>query len=80
MRQVTVNLYQFSELEERAKERARDWWRNASSGDNSWSEHTVEDFGDVLKACGYDYVNSAEYIDETIAANEYEFTADGERA
>jgi hypothetical protein len=33
---TTRNIYQFSELNEKAKENARDWWRNASMQDEWW--------------------------------------------
>lgn len=34
MKAITINLYTFNELPtEKAKERARDWWRKVSSGD-----------------------------------------------
>lgn len=32
----TVNLYQYSELSEDAKENARQWWRKASQDDDWW--------------------------------------------
>jgi len=41
-RKVTVTLYQFNELSARAKEKARDWFREASSGDEWW-ENVYED-------------------------------------
>lgn len=41
MRQKTITLYQIDELPtERAKEKARQWYREASAGDTFWSEHT----------------------------------------
>jgi hypothetical protein len=41
MRTETINLYKFNELPtERAKERARDWWRSAS--DLAWSDESRE--------------------------------------
>ena len=39
---TTRNLYQFQELNEKAKDNARDWWRNASIQDEWW-DSTFED-------------------------------------
>lgn len=36
MREVTVKLYQFEELNERAKEKARNWFREARDGEYDW--------------------------------------------
>lgn len=43
MKTKTINLYTFNELSDSAKERARDWWRKAFSGDNFWAEYTEEE-------------------------------------
>lgn len=42
MRQKIVNLYQFDELNDKAKEKARDWFRERIDGSYAW-ESTVED-------------------------------------
>lgn len=34
--QKTVTLYTFEELSDKAKERARQWWRDASAQDEFW--------------------------------------------
>ena len=50
MRQETVNIYQFSELSEEAKETARDWWR-AGGLDYEWWDgvyETAKDAGAIL--------------------------------
>jgi hypothetical protein len=41
----TKTLYYFAELNDKAKERARDWWREAEgrSGDQDWAEYIIED-------------------------------------
>lgn len=156
MRTIELELYQFNELDEKAKERARDWWRSCS--ELAWCEESresitafIEHFGgklldwnigpympldyrietptmrgvklrdidrdnmptgycldcslwmtfyDEFKRTGdarhafneavekgfYDWRAdmewqlSDEYIDETIIANEYEFTIGGKRA
>ncbi len=43
MRTIEVKLYQFNELDDKAKEKARQWWRECDSGDNYWSECTIEE-------------------------------------
>ena len=43
MKTKIVNLYTFSELSDTAKEKARDWWREASAGDSYWSECTIDE-------------------------------------
>lgn len=42
MRIKETKVYQYDELSEKAKEKARDWFREASSGDEWW-ESTYED-------------------------------------
>lgn len=51
IKQTTV--YQYHELEPDAQERARDWWREASAGDNYFSEHVTDEFLELLTACGF---------------------------
>lgn len=41
--QKTITLYTFDELSEEAKEKARNWWREASYGDDHAQEITLED-------------------------------------
>lgn len=57
-RKVEKTVYQFDELSDSAKEKARDWWREASAGDGFWAEQLPSDFADVLKACGFDVAQS----------------------
>lgn len=52
VKQTTV--YEFSELSDKAKEKAREWWREASAGDNFFTEPVIEDFLIVAKACGWE--------------------------
>lgn len=35
-----TEVFQFSELSDRAKEKARDWWREVSVGDYAWSDES----------------------------------------
>jgi hypothetical protein len=40
MQTITLNLYNVDELEGKAKEKARDWWRY--SGELAWSDESLE--------------------------------------
>jgi hypothetical protein len=44
-RNITLTVFQYEELSDKAKETARDWYRNttAKAGDNSFAEHVIED-------------------------------------
>ena len=50
----TIKLYQFDELDDRAKERAREWFRSVggNTDDESWYEHIYEDFEEVCECLG----------------------------
>lgn len=48
MRTVQVNIYQFSELSDKAKERARDWYREGMAGETFLLEYVVDEFHDTL--------------------------------
>jgi hypothetical protein len=50
-RTKTITLYQFDELSDKAKEKARDWYRQA--GDNYFAEHTTDEFKETLAALGF---------------------------
>jgi hypothetical protein len=52
MKTIEVNLYQFDELNDRAKEKARNWYRHASAGDNFFSESIIEDATEIAKRLG----------------------------
>lgn len=66
MREETVKVYQFDELSERAKEKAREWYRNASADDTFWHENVIDDAADALKKCGFDtYQRRAKLMDGT---------------
>lgn len=52
MKTVRIKAYEFSELSDKAKERARQWWRESSSGDNYWSESTIEEAVEQGKLLG----------------------------
>lgn len=39
----TITLYQYDELSDKAKDKAREWFRRASEGDTFWHEYVEED-------------------------------------
>ena len=54
MRTVTIELFTFDELTtDKARERARQWYRNASAGDNSFSEFVIDAAREWLTALGF---------------------------
>lgn len=53
MKTKIINLYEFNELSESAKEKARDWWREASSGDIFWAEGIVSEARQQANLMGF---------------------------
>jgi hypothetical protein len=51
MRQITTNLYRFSELSDSAKETARNWYRE-NALDYEWYDFTIEDAKEIGKLFG----------------------------
>lgn len=49
---VTYKLYKFDELSDEAKEKARDWWREATAEDTFWSDNVIEDAAECGKRLG----------------------------
>ena len=47
MRTIQTNVYQYNELSDKAKEKARDWYRNASIGDNYFAESIIYDAKEI---------------------------------
>ena len=47
MRIIETKAFQYDELSDAAKEKARDWYRSASAGDDFWSESVLEDDAEV---------------------------------
>ncbi len=43
MKTIEIKAYEFKELSDKAKERARDWYRGHNCDDNYWSECTIEE-------------------------------------
>jgi hypothetical protein len=54
MRIKETKVYQYSELSDKAKERAREWLRTAGAHRDGWSDYMTEDFHETLKALGFD--------------------------
>lgn len=54
MRTIETKVCTYAELDERGKERARDWYREASDGDNFWAEAVEDHFHEALLALGFD--------------------------
>ena len=54
MRNVVKTVYQFTELSDAAKEKAREWYRRCQDGDNFWSESVIEDAAEIAGMMGID--------------------------
>jgi hypothetical protein len=55
-RTKTITLYKYDELPtEKAKEKARDWYRQISAGDSSTLETTVETFKEIAEKLGFGF-------------------------
>lgn len=52
-RKIEVTLYTFKELNDKAKEKARAWWRELSAEDSLFSEGPKEDLKEVAKHMGW---------------------------
>lgn len=60
MRTAQINYYKFNELSDRAKDRARDWWRQGAL-DYDWWDCIYEDAAQVgIKITGFDTGRSCE--------------------
>jgi hypothetical protein len=53
MRTKTIELYQFSELDDKAKEKAREWYRSVNAEDSYWHEQVIEYAKEWLGHLGY---------------------------
>lgn len=51
---VTRTLYYYEDLDEKGKEKAREWYRTASAGDSFWSECVIEDAANMADILGID--------------------------
>jgi hypothetical protein len=52
--QIVTDVYTFDLLSDKAKEKARDWYRQASDGDAFGAECVIEDAEEMLKHAGWD--------------------------
>lgn len=60
MRTAQINYYNFNELSDRAKDTARDWWRQGAL-DHDWWESIYEDAEQIgIKITGFDTGRSCE--------------------
>jgi len=56
-KQRTTLVYQFDELDEKAKERAREWYRQGNWDDSFWSECVIDDAKEIGTHMGMDIDN-----------------------
>jgi len=59
MRIVETKVYKFDELSDKAKEKARTWWREGSWDDTFWSESVIEDAERIAECFGLDLKQNA---------------------
>lgn len=52
--EVTKTLYYYEDLDEKGKEKAREWCRNTWADDIFWSERAIEDAADMADILGID--------------------------
>ena len=91
MRTIQTNIFTFDELNDEAKQKAIEWYRNATLEDGfrqEWhkGERNLDKlmqawFETWLEDCQSDAASQLEddYIIDAIRGNDYEFTADGSR-
>lgn len=53
MKQLTINLYEYDELSDQAKTKARDWFRSTCDGDNYFAEDVEEDARQCFSLVGF---------------------------
>lgn len=51
---ITKTVYLFNELDAQAKERARDWFREVSAGENDFADFVIEDAATIADMLGLD--------------------------
>jgi len=54
MRIKETKVYEYAELSDDAKAKARDWYREITAGSNDFAEFITSDFQETLKALGFD--------------------------
>lgn len=55
MKTITLNLFEFDELSDKAKEKAREWYRRSSDGYNWWSECVIDEAVEQGQLLGIDF-------------------------
>jgi len=60
MRIKQTKVYQYDELSDEAKEKARDWYRDGNCDDTYWSESIIDDAATVAEFLGLD-INQTAY-------------------
>ena len=60
MRIKQTKVYQYDELSDKAKEKARDWYRKGNCDDTYWSECVIEDAATIAEFLGLD-INQTAY-------------------
>jgi hypothetical protein len=55
MRILEIKAYQYDELSDAAKARARDWWRAGQEGDNMFAEPIITDAVEVASRLGIEF-------------------------
>lgn len=55
MRTIQTNVYTYDELSDDAKEKARDWFREGSAGDDFFSETPIDEFLEIGAALGFTF-------------------------
>jgi hypothetical protein len=67
MRKISTKLYQYAELSDRAKEKARQWWLDCR--DSSDFDFVLDDFADVAALLG---ISLGSYKVRTVGGKEYD--------
>lgn len=78
MRQEVINVYKFDELpSERAKEKAREWWRTSSSSDTFWSECVIEDAQQCAEILGIEIGKARHSKEPSVYWSGFSYQGDG---
>jgi hypothetical protein len=60
MKTVQINIYQFGELSETAKNKAREWYKDLTAEEGfSWSQEAYQSIRDFCKIFGIKYISSS---------------------
>lgn len=52
MKTITRTVYDFDELADQAKDRARDWYRQCQDQDQDWADAVIDDFSTIARLLG----------------------------